>query len=454
MSFENKEYAPGVAEGEPEGHFSSASGSPVRTDTIRETIEQVQVQPLRVLHVLDHSWPVHSGYSFRSLHLLAAQQHLGLRPQALTGPLQLADDPLAADTVKDSLAYWRTPYSGSFSKWAIERRSPILREATVVRLLLRRILDLLDREPFDIIHAHSPALCGLAALRAARSRRLPFVYELRAFWEDAAVDQHKTHSRSLRYMLSRQVEDYVVHGADAVVGIAQSILKDLKTRKADPSKLFHVPNGVDTDKFIPTPPDKRLAAELGLGKEKVLGFIGSFYSWEGVAWLVRAVTELRQRGCACKLLLIGDGEEMPAVRAAVQELGASDFVLVLGRVPHEQVERYYSVVDALVYPRHRMRLTDLVTPLKPLEAMAQGKAVLGSDVGGIRELIEPEKTGLLFKAGDIDDFCRQARRLIQDESLRLDLETRARAVILQEKNWKTLARRYADIYEAAIRNHR
>jgi PEP-CTERM/exosortase A-associated glycosyltransferase len=426
----------------------------VGTDTFGETVEQVQVRPVRVLHVLDHSWPVHSGYSFRSLHLLAAQQRLGLCPQVLTGPLQLTDDQQAADSRKDGLAYWRTPYTGSFSQWAIERRTPILREATVVRLLRRRVLDLLDREPFDIIHAHSPALCGLAALWAARSRRLPFVYELRAFWEDAAVDQSKTHSRSLRYVLSRKLEDYVVHRADAVVGIAKSILNDLLARKADPSRLFHVPNGVDTDKFFPTPPDHELAAALGLGKEKVLGFIGSFYSWEGVAWLVRAVVELRRRGDACKLLLIGDGEEMPAVRAAVQELGASDFVLVLGRVPHEQVERYYSVVDVLVYPRHRMRLTDLVTPLKPLEAMAQAKAVLGSDVGGIQELIEPEKTGLLFRAGDVDDFCRQARRLIQDESLRRDLGTRARDFILQEKDWKTLARRYVGVYEAAIRNLR
>jgi glycogen(starch) synthase len=426
----------------------------VRTDTNCEPLKEVGVRPLRVLHVLDHSWPVHSGYTFRSLHLLAAQQYLGLRPQALTGPLQLADEPQAADTVKDGLAYWRTPYAGSFSQWAIERRHPILREAMVVRLLRRRILDLLDREPFDIIHAHSPALCGLAALRAARSKRLPFVYELRASWEDAAVDQNKTHSRSLRYRLSRKLEDYVVHSADAVVGIAQSILSDLQVRKADPSKLFHVPNGVDTDKFFPIPPDQQLAAEIGLGKDKVLGFIGSFYTWEGVAWLVRAVAELRRRGSACKLLLVGDGEEMPAVRATVQELGASDFVRVLGRVPHDQVERYYSVVDVLVYPRHRMRLTELVTPLKPLEAMAQAKAVLGSDVGGIRELVEPEKTGLLFRAGDVDDFCRQAGRLIQDASLRYDLGTRAREVILREKDWKILARRYVDVYEAAMRNHR
>lgn len=437
-----------------EGCFSKDSKNAMKTELLKESSAAELVRPLRVLHVLDHSWPVHSGYAFRSLHLIAAQHLLGLRPQVLTGPLQLADDPQARDAELDGVAYWRTPYTGSFSEWAIVRRRPVLREAAVVRLLRRRILTLLEHERFDIIHAHSPALCGLAALQATRSRHLPFVYEIRAFWEDAASDESKTPLRSLRYALSRRLEAHVVNGADAVVGIASSILSDLRARKVNPAKLFHVPNGVDTDKFSPAPRDEALTAELKLGNEPVFGFIGSFYSWEGVAWLVRAVAEFRRRGNSFKLLLIGDGEEMPAVRAAVRELSAENFIHVLGRVPHDQIERYYTVVDVLVYPRHRRRLTELVTPLKPLEAMAQAKAVLGSDVGGIRELIEPEQTGLLFRADDVDDFCQQAQRLVDNEAMRRELGSRAREVILREKDWKILAKRYVEVYDAAIQNRR
>jgi glycogen(starch) synthase len=254
--------------------------------------------------------------------------------------------------------------------------------------------------------------------------------------------------------LSRKMEDYVVHRANAVVGIAQSILKDLEARKADPKKLFHVPNGVDVRKFSPAARDSALAAELGVGKVPVLGFIGSFYHWEGAAWLVRAIAELRRRGAACELLLIGDGEEMPAVRAAVHEEQAQDFVHVIGKVPHEQVERYYSVIDVLVYPRHRSRLTEMVTPLKPLEAMALGKAVLGSDVGGIRELIDMEQTGLLFRADDVDDFCRQAGRLLDNPALREELGVRARELVLREKDWAILAERYFNVYDAALQDVR
>ena len=424
----------------------------MKAETLREDAQAKTVRPLRVLHLLDHSWPVHTGYSIRSLHLIAAQYRLGFRPQALTGPLQIVDDPNAVETVVENITYRRTPFRGKFSEWVISRRRPVLREAAIVRLIRNRILELLENEPVDLIHAHSPALCGLGALQAARSKRIPFVYELRAFWEDAAVDQNKTSTRSLRYRLSQKLEDYVVHRADAVVGISQSILDELKKRKTDPAKLFHVPNGVDVEKFSPVTRDEILAAKLGLGGEPVLGFIGSLYRWEGVAWLVRAVAELRRRGTACRLLIVGDGEEMPAVREAVRKLDAGDFIQIVGRVPHNEIERYYSVVDVLVYPRHSIRLTELVTPLKPLEAMALGKAILGSDVGGIRELVEPEKTGVLYRADNIEDFCEQAKRLLSQTSLQHKLGEQAREFILREKDWKVLARRYIDIYEFAIRN--
>ena len=423
------------------------------TETLREAIPQKLVRPFRVLHVLDHSWPVHTGYSLRSLHLVAAQYRLGLRPRALSGPLQMADDPKAIDTVVGEISYSRTPYGGKFSEWAISGRRPLLREVAVVRLIRNRILDLIKNEPVDLIHAHSPALCGLGALQAARSAKLPFVYELRAFWEDADMDQKKTLLSSLRYRLSQELENYVVHRANAVVGIAQSILDELKRRNTDPSKLFHVSNGVDTQKFTPLKRDEGLAAKLGLGSDVVLGFIGSLYRWEGVAWLVRAVAELRRRGTPCRLLIVGDGEEMPTVREAVRESNAGEFVQIVGRVPHNEIEHYYSVVDVLVYPRHSIRLTELVTPLKPLEAMALGKAVLGSDVGGIRELVQSEKTGILFRADNIDDFCEQAKRLLLQPALQRKLGEDAREFVLREKDWNVLARRYVEVYDFAIRNH-
>jgi PEP-CTERM/exosortase A-associated glycosyltransferase len=414
----------------------------------------MSIQSYRVLHLLDHSWPVLDGYAQRSRSIVAAQAQLGFRPTVLTSPMQRQDDPSDRDTSLDGIPYLRTPDHHGLAGLAIEKRWLVLRELAVVRLLRRRVLALLGNERYDILHAHSPALCGFAAAQAARACGVPFVYEIRSFWEDGAVDQNRDTQNSVRYRLGRGLETHVVRRADAVVGIAQSILEDLKERGIPSEKLFHVPNGVDVGRFVPGPRDVVLARELGVDRTPVLGFLGTLFPWEGVSWLVRAAVELKRRGQQFKLLIVGDGADAPELKKAIWDLDAAEYVNYLGRVPHDQVERYYSVMDVLVYPRRSMRLTELVTPLKPLEAMALGKAVLGSSVGGLKELIEPEVTGLLFAPEDFNEFCGQASRLLQTESLRRSLGERARQKMSAEKDWKQLAGRYEAVYQAAIRNAR
>jgi glycogen(starch) synthase len=250
----------------------------------------------RVLHVLDHSWPVLSGYSVRSRSLVNAQRQLGYSPHVITGPLHQLDDPKASDAMLEGVCYTRSRVHGNLTSRMVARRWPILREATVVLALRDRILKLLDDLSFDVIHAHSPTLCGLAGWLAATARDLPFVYEIRGFWEDAAVDQKRDHIGSLRYRISRNLESHLAQRADAVVGIAQHILADLQTREVSPEKSFHISNGVDAQRFRPVPRDDSLALALGLGSEPILGFIGSLYRYEGISWLVHAVAELELRG--------------------------------------------------------------------------------------------------------------------------------------------------------------
>jgi len=407
---------------------------------------------IRVLHVLDHSWPVLDGYAQRSRNIITAQVALGMKPTVVTSPLHQFDDPTASDTVLENVRYLRTPQNLGLAGRAIRAKWPVLRELGVVHLLRTRIESLLRSEPFDIIHAHSPALCGLAAAQAARSFRIPFVYELRAFWEDAAVDLNKSKRKSLRYTLARQLETRVVRRAEAVVGIAQAILQDLKSRGIAPEKLFHVSNGVDTSRFVPRPRDSDLAKALGLNGVPTLGFIGTLFPWEGVVWLVHTAVDLHKKGLAFKVLIVGDGAQAAEVGKAIQENHAAGYISFIGRVPHDQVERYYSVMDLLVYPRLSMRLTELVTPLKPLEAMALGKAILGSDVGGIRELIDPEVTGVLFRAGDVRDFEAQAARCLIDREFRNLLGQRARQKVVSERDWRVIARNYEFVYGAASRS--
>jgi PEP-CTERM/exosortase A-associated glycosyltransferase len=392
-----------------------------------------------------------SGYSVRSRSLITAHERLGQDVVVLTGPLHQLDDPAAHDTVVDGVTYIRTPVTGALADPALRRRWPVLREWAIVRCLRDRILQLLDSQCISIIYAHSPALCGLAGLQAARQRGLPFVYEVRAFWEDAAVDQNRTRTWSLRYRLTRGLEEYVAKHADAVAAISQHMLEDLRGRGVPAEKLFHVPNGVEAGRFAPLPRDERLARELSLDGRPVFGFFGSLYRYEGVAWLIVAAAELWARGNRFQLLIIGSGEEEAAISDAIRKHDAGKYVHFIGRVPHDEIKRYYSVVDVMVFPRLNIRLTELVTPLKPLEAMSLKKAVLASNVGGHRELVEQDETGLLYQPENVADFCLQAERLIADPHLRQRLGERGREMILRDKDWKVLAQRYQDIYDFVSR---
>lgn len=413
----------------------------------RSSSAQDEVQPNCVLHVLDHSLPVLSGYAVRSRGLVSGQAQLGQSIAVVTSPLHQMDDAQSAETIVDNVPYFRTPITSAFSKLAIGRRWPFLREWEVVRLLRGRILQLIDAHSVRIVYAHSPALCGLAGLQAARKRGLPFVYEIRAFWEDAAVDQKRTHVASLRYRLTRYLETYLARRADAVSGIAQNILDELKSRGISSDKLFLTPNGVDARRFHPIDRDGTLAAELNLPAVPILGFFGSLYRYEGVTWLIRAAAELRARGNRFLLLIIGRGEEGERMRAAIREYGMEANVRLLDHVSHDQIQRYYSLVDVMVFPRLSVRLTELVTPLKPLEAMSLTKPVLGSSVGGIRELVSHDHTGLLFEPENVRDFCVQAERLLDSPELRARLGGNGREMVLRDKDWKVLARRYQNIYD-------
>jgi glycosyltransferase involved in cell wall biosynthesis len=183
---------------------------------------------------------------------------------------------------------------------------------------------------------------------------------------------------------------------------------DIVKRGIDEHKVTTIPNAVDLTQFsLDHPTDHSLKLRLGLQNKRVIGFIGSFYAYEGLEILLRSLPSLLPLYPDLHLLLVGGGPQENFLKQLSQTLGIQDKVIFTGRVPHEQVEKYYDLIEVLVYPRLSMRLTDLVTPLKPLEAMAQGKLFIASDVGGHRELIRDGETGLLFKSGDPDALAKK-----------------------------------------------
>lgn len=399
----------------------------------------------RVLHVLDHSLPLHSGYTFRTRAILTAQQPLGIEVRGLTGQRHAAAgaDP---ETI-DGLTFHRTPGE--------PHGPPALREWREIGALARRIETLAREWRPDVIHAHSPALCGLAAVRAGAALSIPVVYEIRAFWEDAAVGNGTGREGSAKYWLTRQLENRAVAGADAVVTICSGLRDDLVARGVSPAKITIMPNGVDLSLFgAPLERDPAFAAELGLGEGPVIGFLGSFYPYEGLDDLVAAMPAIVAAVPGAKLLLVGGGPAEVALKAQVAASPARDAIVFTGRVPHAEVERYYALVDVVCYPRKAMRLTELVTPLKPLEAMAQGKLVAASAVGGHRELISDGVTGTLFAPDDPAALAAAMTALLANREEWPARRTVAGGFVRREHDWALNAKRYRDVYQALLADGR
>ncbi|HEX9173230.1 MAG TPA: TIGR04063 family PEP-CTERM/XrtA system glycosyltransferase [Telluria sp.] len=395
---------------------------------------------MRVLHVLDHSIPLHSGYTFRTRSILREQRALGWETFHVTGSKQ--ENCSVLEETVDGLHFYRTPAAtGKLAKL------PVFDKMEVIDGLTKRLSQIIPLIKPDVLHAHSPSLNAIAALRAGKKFGIPVVYEVRAFWEDAAVDHGTASENGLRYRLTRALETYALKNADAVTTICEGLRRDIVARGIPQNKVTVIPNAVDIDKFaVGGIADQDLKAKLGLQGTRLIGFIGSFYAYEGLDILLRAVPAMAARLPDLRVLLVGGGSQEASLRQLANQLGIADKVVFTGRVPHEQVQKYYDLLDVLVYPRLSMRLTDLVTPLKPLEAMAQGRVLAASDVGGHLELIADGKTGVLFKAGDPQSLADKVGALLEAQSQWPALRAAGRAFVESERNWTVSVANYKNIY--------
>ncbi len=395
---------------------------------------------MRILHILDHSLPLHSGYTFRTCAILAQQRLLGWETFHLTSSKQTgASEP---EERVDGFHFYRTPPLNG-----LVARLPVLNQLGAMAALQRRLEEVVAKIGPDILHAHSPVLNAIPAIRTGRRHGIPVVYEVRAFWEDAAVD-HGTHREGgARYRLTRFLETYALEQADAVTVICDGLREDIVARGIPESKITVIPNAVDIEKFsVGGERNAHLAQQLGLNRKRVLGFIGSFYAYEGLPLLLQALPRILNDAPDVRVLLVGGGPDEAHLKRMASDLGIGDKVVFTGRVPHADVQGYYSLVDIFVYPRYSLRLTELVTPLKPLEAMAQGRLVVASDVGGHRELIQDGVTGILFKSGDPEDLAARIVRLLEEPGRWEALSRAARRFVETERTWSASVARYENIY--------
>jgi glycosyltransferase involved in cell wall biosynthesis len=402
----------------------------------------VETVPGRPLHIVTDALPSTSaGYTIRTQEIALAQRAAGMDPHVATRigfPVTAGHIDGRAEVDVDGITYHR------LLPWVMPGRMDTIAEAG-----LRHAARLAAALRPSVLHAASNFQNALVALALREATGLPYVYEVRGFWEDTWLSRHGSTAaliESDRYVRSRALETHCMTSADLVVTLGEAMRDEIIARGVPADKVIIVPNGVSQDFLQPLPDAGDLRARLGLkDDEHAVGVVSSLVAHEGLGTLLEAVKILRERGVAARALIVGDGPERGALERQAAELGLSDAIFT-GRVPPSQVRSYHAVLDAFVVPRTPDRVCQLVTPLKPVEAMASGLPVVVSDVRALGEIITDDETGLRFPPLDAGALADRLERLLGDAPLRRALGENARAWVARDRTWERGAERYRDAY--------
>lgn len=440
----------------------SGEGYPPGTLVAALAKRGVQVDSIRVLHFINHTSPVETGYTVRTNAVLAGLRELGLDVAAVT----LTDFvPSLPENLRRGIKPHRiiagVPHThcirGPLTSAVLQALSALGRVRGTWRLRTmieqaeaRRFYRRAARPGYDLYHAHSPYHNAFHAAELAQRTRRPWVYEVRGMWEES--DAACGVGAQQEYRERRAAETEAALLADRVVVISQGLRGELASRGVPEDKVHVIPNGVDTARFIPLPKDQELARRLGIAGRTVMGYVSLLRRFEGLDTLIQAAAILASRRDDTACLIVGDGPDFNRLKALAEGIGGRCRVVFTGRVPHTEVMRYYSLIDVFVVPRMRAKVCETVTPLKPLEAMCMAKPVVVSDVGGLTELVKEGVTGLTFEAGNAEALASRCAALADNPSFRCELGRRAREWVLAERDWRQVVKLYPEVYRQALRS--
>lgn len=296
----------------------------------------------------------------------------------------------------------------------------------------------------DLVIAASFYLTALPAMIVSRRLEIPFVYEVRGLAEITRISRDKSYLGTAKYNNEVFMETETANNSDFVFTLTQPMKDEMIKRGVNANKIFILPNCCNINKFQPRCRSLELAKELSIPKNvPVIGYIGTFVDYEGLEDLVAACVILKRRGAQFRLLIVGSENvsisEKGAITKTILELSKKenlkDWLILPGRVPHSEVERYYSLIDIAPFPRKPWPVCEMVSPMKPLEALAMEKAVVVSSVTALAQMIRNGETGLVYEKGDINSLSEVLYRLVNDLKLRKELGKNAREWVRRERSW-------------------
>jgi len=396
----------------------------------------------RVLYHVTQSLPHHAtGYSIRTQGLVAGLRAHGwdVEVEARFGYPNDGDDFAARPLVAPAATVDGVPYRFAPDPRLGPRPLAAYLEASAASLVERA-----RAQRPAIIHAASNHVVGLAGVEAARRLGLPSIYEVRGLWHLTRAAREAAYLGSDHFGLVEQLEARAAAAAHHTFVITAAVAERLAARGVPRARMTVLPNAVDTARFAPRPRDEALAARWRLGDRPVIGYVGSLLDYEGLDLLLDAAARLRTRH-DLRVLIVGDGDARPALASRARALG--DTVVLTGRVPHADVARYYSIIDVLAFPRRGLPVCEVVSPLKPFEAMAMARPVVVSSVAALTEIVDHERTGLVHRKDDAASLADQLERCLAQPAWARDLGAAGAAWVREHRSWARVTAQVAAVYK-------
>lgn len=419
------------------------NGFPMPNERVVEDYQPIKG---KVFYMLHNRLPYNSGgYAARSHGLLTGVFEHGWTMHGVSRLGYPADKMSGRDSTEvdeiDSIQYHRM-LKGDIGLGKLPIKEYLMEYA-------EELIELVKKEKPEFIHAASNYMNGVVANYVARSLGIKSIYEVRGLWEITRISRQPDWFGSEYYNLMSRMEAEAANNADVVFTLTTALKNEMVSRGVDPNKIEILPNGVNSDRFLPRPRNEQLALDLGIEDKVIIGFIGSVVWYEGLDYLVAAAEILLSRGIEnFAILIVGDGAVLDEIKSDVVARGLQSTIIFTGRVPHERVEDYYSIVDIAPFPRKGIPVCEMVSPLKPFEAMSMEKAVLSSNVAALSEIVLDGENGLLFQKDNIDDLAAKLEKLIVDEKLRNELGIASRKWVVENRDWRVIAKKLDQTYSA------
>ena len=421
---------------------------------VKNPIKKIDVIEKRVAYVLHNSFPYSSGgYATRAYGVAD-----GLRNHEYE--VVIINRPGFPLDVKPELTEFDVPEKEIISGFEYVRTLSPIRRGMATYEYMFKAADALQKRfeeyrPACVVAA-SNHLTALPALIAARRLGIPFIYEVRGFWEITRLSREPEYAKDSTFKIQVLLETMAANNADFVFTLTLPMLEELASRGVPKEKMALLPNSCTPEDFVAKGRNKGLAKKLHIPTDvPVIGYIGTFAQYEGLDDLAEACGLLNQKGLNFRLLLVGNENTSGMDRGPIsqkiidvaEEYKFSDWLIMPGRVPHEEVEAYYSLIDIAPFPRKPQPVCEMVSPMKPLEASAMKKAIIVSSVRALTEMIVDGETGLVFEKGNVQDLANKLEILISDKNLRTKLGENGRIWVEKERTWDLTTKKLVKIIE-------